>query len=90
MAASRASQQLLDALNAEYGRATALPRHGAITADMRGYYAFNYRRYAHAIARTLADGTVLHAVDEADEMIESVTRVQRLCELQRDAIRRRR
>jgi N-acetylmuramoyl-L-alanine amidase len=51
-AASRASQQLLDALNAEYGRATTLPRHGAITAAMRGYYAFNYRRYTHTIART--------------------------------------
>ncbi|MFL5804360.1 MAG: N-acetylmuramoyl-L-alanine amidase [Roseiflexaceae bacterium] len=51
-AASRASQQLLEALTAEYGRTTGLPRHGAVTADMRGYYAFNYRRYAHAIART--------------------------------------
>jgi N-acetylmuramoyl-L-alanine amidase len=51
-AASRASQQLLDTLIAEYGRATHLPRHGAVTADMRGYYAFNYRRYEHTIART--------------------------------------
>jgi N-acetylmuramoyl-L-alanine amidase len=51
-AASRASQQLLAALTAEYGRATNLPRHGAVTADMRGYYAFNYRRYEHTIARS--------------------------------------
>jgi N-acetylmuramoyl-L-alanine amidase len=51
-AASPASQRLLTALTAEYERATSLPRHGAATADMRGYYAFNYRRYAHAIAKT--------------------------------------
>jgi N-acetylmuramoyl-L-alanine amidase len=51
-AASPASQRLLAALTAEYERATGLPRHGAASADMRGYYAFNYRRYAHAIAKT--------------------------------------
>ena len=51
-AASPASQRLLAALSAEYQRATGLPRHGAATADMRGYYAFNYRRYAHAVAKT--------------------------------------
>jgi N-acetylmuramoyl-L-alanine amidase len=51
-AASRAAGQLRTALTAEYARATGLPEHGAITADMRGYYAFNYRRYIHAIAPT--------------------------------------
>jgi N-acetylmuramoyl-L-alanine amidase len=51
-AASRASQRLEQALSAEYERASGLPRHGAATADMRGYYAFNYRRYAHSIAKT--------------------------------------
>jgi N-acetylmuramoyl-L-alanine amidase len=51
-AASPASQRLFAALAAEYERATGLPRHGAATADMRGYYAFNYRRYAHAITKT--------------------------------------
>jgi N-acetylmuramoyl-L-alanine amidase len=51
-ATSPASQRLFIALTAEYERATGLPRHGAATADMRGYYAFNYRRYAHAVART--------------------------------------
>ncbi len=51
-AASPASQRLFAALNAEYERATGLPHHGAATADMRGYYAFNYHRYAHAVAKT--------------------------------------
>jgi N-acetylmuramoyl-L-alanine amidase len=50
-AASAASQRLFAALTSEYERATGLPRHGAATADMRGYYAFNYRRYAHAVAK---------------------------------------
>jgi N-acetylmuramoyl-L-alanine amidase len=51
-AASPASQRLSAALAAEYERAAGLPRHGAATADMRGYYAFNYRRYAHAVTKT--------------------------------------
>jgi N-acetylmuramoyl-L-alanine amidase len=51
-ATSRASEQLRTALADEYARATELPQHGAITVDMRGYYAFNYRRYVHAIAPT--------------------------------------
>jgi N-acetylmuramoyl-L-alanine amidase len=51
-ATSPASQRLFAALNAEYDRATGLPHHGAATADMRGYYAFNYHRYAHAITKT--------------------------------------
>lgn len=49
---SRASQQLKDALDAEYAAATGLPRDGSITVNMRGYYAFSYRRHTHAIART--------------------------------------
>jgi N-acetylmuramoyl-L-alanine amidase len=49
---SRASQQLLEALTAEYASATGLPAGDGITFDMRGYYAFNNRRHAHAIART--------------------------------------
>jgi N-acetylmuramoyl-L-alanine amidase len=51
-ATSPASEHLGVALAGEYERATGLPQHGAITADMRGYYAFNYRRYAHAVAPT--------------------------------------
>lgn len=50
--ASRASQHLLEVLAAEYAAATGLPRDGGVTVNMRGYYAFNYRRHDHAIART--------------------------------------
>jgi N-acetylmuramoyl-L-alanine amidase len=49
---SRASQHLLDAMTAEYGAVTGLPQDGSITANMRGYYAFSYRRFAHTIAKT--------------------------------------
>jgi N-acetylmuramoyl-L-alanine amidase len=49
---SRASQHLADTLTAEYADATGLPQDGAITVNMRGYYAFNYRRHTHAIAKT--------------------------------------
>lgn len=49
---SRASQHLRDALDAEYAAATRLPRDGAITFNMRGYYAFSFRRHTHAVART--------------------------------------
>ena len=49
---SRASQHLLDALSAEYAAATRLPLDGGVTVNMRGYYAFNYRRHTHAVART--------------------------------------
>jgi N-acetylmuramoyl-L-alanine amidase len=49
---SRASADLMAALDAEYGATTKLPRDGAITVNMRGYYAFSYRRHVHAIART--------------------------------------
>ncbi|NNJ12280.1 SH3 domain-containing protein [Chloroflexales bacterium ZM16-3] len=51
--ASRAAQQLLDAVAASYGPATGLPQDvGGVTVNMRGYYAFNDRRHTHAIART--------------------------------------
>ncbi len=49
---SRASQMLLDLLTTEYSNATGLPQDGAITFNMRGYYAFNNRRREHAIAKT--------------------------------------
>lgn len=49
---SRASQQLADTLTDEYAKATGLPQDGAITFNMRGYYAFNNRRHTHAIAKT--------------------------------------
>ncbi len=51
--ASQASKQLLAAVAATYGPATGLPEDvGGITFNMRGYYAFSYRRHTHAIART--------------------------------------
>jgi N-acetylmuramoyl-L-alanine amidase len=48
---SRAAQALHDALVAEYGAATGLERDGNITRNMRGYYAFSYRRHEHAVNR---------------------------------------
>ncbi len=50
---SDAGAQLADAVAAAYGPATGLPQDvNGITYNMRGYYAFSYRRYDHAIART--------------------------------------
>lgn len=50
---SAASRALMEAVASTYGVITGLPedRHG-ISINMRGYYAFNYRRHTHAIART--------------------------------------
>ena len=67
---SRASQHLADTLTAEYAKATRLPQDGAITVNMRGYYAFNYRRHSHAIAKTtpaviLETGFLTSAADRA-------------------------
>lgn len=36
-------------LDRTYGEATGLPRYPTITRRMQGYYAFNYRRYEHAL-----------------------------------------
>jgi N-acetylmuramoyl-L-alanine amidase len=50
---SDAGAQLADAVATAYGPATGLPQDvNGITYNMRGYYAFSYRRYDHAIART--------------------------------------
>jgi hypothetical protein len=49
---SQASAALSDAIAAVYGKATGMPRDGGITVNMRGYYAFNYRRHTHAIGKT--------------------------------------
>lgn len=40
---------LAQALNESYGQATGLPHYPLITRRMRGYYAFNSRRYRHAL-----------------------------------------
>lgn len=51
--ASEASKALMAAVAAAYGPATGLPEDvGGVTVNMRGYYAFNYRRHEHAIRRT--------------------------------------
>jgi hypothetical protein len=51
--ASPASKALYAAVHSTYGAATGLPEdRNGITSNMRGYYAFNYRRYEHAIAPT--------------------------------------
>lgn len=36
-------------LDRTYGEETGLPYYGTVTRRMRGYYAFNYRRYQHAL-----------------------------------------
>jgi N-acetylmuramoyl-L-alanine amidase len=36
-------------LDRTYGQETGLPYYGSVTRRMRGYYAFNYRRYDHAL-----------------------------------------
>jgi N-acetylmuramoyl-L-alanine amidase len=51
--ASEASKALLAAVAASYGPATGLPEDvGGVTFNMRGYYAFSWRRHQHAVART--------------------------------------
>ncbi|NJN17607.1 MAG: SH3 domain-containing protein [Oscillochloris sp.] len=51
--ASRAAIALMEGIHSTYGQATGLPEDvGGVTVNMRGYYAFNYRRHEHAIART--------------------------------------
>jgi N-acetylmuramoyl-L-alanine amidase len=51
--ASPASRQLMAAVAGTYGVATGLPEDvGGVTVNMRGYYAFNYRRHDHAVGRT--------------------------------------
>jgi hypothetical protein len=67
---SAASQHLADTLTAEYAKSTKLPQDGAITVNMRGYYAFNYRRHTHAIAKTtpaviIETGFLTSAADRA-------------------------
>lgn len=43
------AQNLAQLLEAEYGKATNLDIDPNVTRAMRGYYAFNWRRYEHAI-----------------------------------------
>jgi N-acetylmuramoyl-L-alanine amidase len=51
--ASKASLQLMEAVAATYGAATGMPEDvGGVTVNMRGYYAFNFRRHVYSVART--------------------------------------
>lgn len=51
--ASAASKLLLERVGAAYGPATGLPNDaGGVTVNMRGYYAFNWRRHTHSVAAT--------------------------------------
>jgi hypothetical protein len=67
---SRAAQHLLDVLREEYAASTGMPWDDAITFNMRGYYAFNFRRHEHAAARTtpaviVETGFLTNAADRA-------------------------
>ncbi len=51
--ASAASKMLMEAVAKTYGTISGLPEdRNGVTINMRGYYAFNYRRHTHAIAAT--------------------------------------
>ena len=57
-------------MTAEYGAATKMPLDNAITFNMRGYYAFSWRRNAHSVAKTtpaviLEMGYLTNATDRA-------------------------
>ena len=43
------AEELVAVLHETYGAATGLPHYPTITRRMRGYYAFNSRRYTHAL-----------------------------------------
>jgi N-acetylmuramoyl-L-alanine amidase len=43
------ARELADLLTETYGKATGLPHYPVITRRMRSYYAFNTRRYEHAL-----------------------------------------
>ena len=67
---SRAAQHLADVLREEYAAATGLPWDDRITFNMRGYYAFSYRRHEHAVAKTtpaviIEIGYLTNATDRA-------------------------
>lgn len=46
---SGSAQRLSDLIQARYGSSTLLSLSDTVTPNMRGYYAFNSRRYEHAI-----------------------------------------
>ena len=56
-ATGRASE-FVSLLERSYGEATGLPRYPTITRRMTGYYAFNSRRYQHAL-HPMTTGVIL-------------------------------
>jgi N-acetylmuramoyl-L-alanine amidase len=52
------AQELASLLEEEYGKLVALPLDPNITRNMRGYYAFNWRRYVHAM-HPMTVGTII-------------------------------
>lgn len=65
---SGASTDLANRIGSAYGAATGLRKDENITSRMRGYYAFNWRRYEHAIhpmtpAAIVETGFVTNASD---------------------------
>jgi hypothetical protein len=53
-----ASDKFVEILYEEYGKATGLPTDAMSTDSMADYYAFNWRRYRHAVTRDVP-GTLL-------------------------------
>lgn len=55
---SGTAQQLSDLIQARYGSSTLLSLSDTVTRNMRGYYAFNSRRYEHSI-HPMTPGAIL-------------------------------
>jgi N-acetylmuramoyl-L-alanine amidase len=52
------AQGFVELLERSYAEATGLPRYATVTRRMRGYYAFNSRRYEHAL-HPMTTGVIL-------------------------------
>ncbi len=68
--ATRRAQEFADVLAGAYGEATGVRHIGTVTRRMQGYYAFNSRRYSHAIHPTtvgviIETGFLTSPVDQA-------------------------
>jgi len=52
------AEEFVRLLERSYGEATGLPRYPTVTRRMTGYYAFNWRRYEHAL-HPMTTGVIL-------------------------------
>lgn len=64
------AEALTDAIYESYGEVTGMRRDGSITRRMSGYYAFNWRRYDHAVhpqtpSTIVETGFMTNAADRA-------------------------